>query len=251
MTQTGRDAAVRRIGIDAPFRWLAGAWRDLWSAPVPFLAHGAALAVASFVLAYGIYVTNAAFWVLVLTLGFVFVAPVLAMGPYEGGRRLELGERPTLAQIFYVPAAFRQDVAYLGLALILIYMLWGRIAEIVYGLSTYRLYKTIPEFVAFAVGTEDGWSMLVTGSIVGGVMAYFTFALVVVSAPMLLDPKANMFGATAASIKAVAENPVPLTLWAAIIGVLVLVSAASGFTLLVIVFPWLGLASWRAYRELV
>jgi uncharacterized membrane protein len=42
-----------------------------------------------------------------------------------------------------------------------------------------------------------------------------------------------------------------MTLWAAIIGILTLISAATGFLGLVVVFPWLGLASWRAYRELV
>jgi len=33
--------------------------------------------------------------------------------------------------------------------------------------------------------------------------------------------------------------------------VLLLIAAASGFLSLVVIFPWLGLASWRAYRELV
>lgn len=239
------------IGIDTPLRWLAGAWKDLWSAPLAFLTYGCAIALISFLLSWAIYVTNFAFWVFVLTVGYVFIAPVLAMGPYEGGRSLEQGKKPRLAQIIWVRAAFRQDVAYLGLALLMIYFLWISFAQIVYGASTYHLYKTVPDFVAFAVTTPDGLNMLVTGSVVGGLIAYFTFAFVVVSAPMLLDPKANVFGATAASFKAVTRHPFALTLWAVIIGVLVLVAAASGFLLLTIIFPWLGLASWRAYRDLV
>ncbi|MGZ5921288.1 MAG: DUF2189 domain-containing protein, partial [Rhizomicrobium sp.] len=113
------------------------------------------------------------------------------------------------------------------------------------------LYKTVPEFFAFAVGTPDGLNMLAIGSLIGGIMAYFTYAFVVVSAPMLLNPKANVAAATAASFKAVTENPLPMTLWAAIIGIFVLIAAASGFLLLTVIFPWLGLASWRAYRDLV
>ena len=35
------------------------------------------------------------------------------------------------------------------------------------------------------------------------------------------------------------------------IAALLLASAATGFLALVVVFPWLGLASWRAYRALV
>ena len=251
MEQAVGVRSVSRIGIDAPFRWLGGAWHDLWRAPLPFLAYGLGIAIVSFLLSWAIYVTNAAFWVFVCTVGYVFVAPILAMGPYEGGRSLEYGKKPTLAQISFIRAAVRQDVAYLGLALLMIYFIWTSFAQIVYGASTYRLYKTVPDFVAFAVGTPDGLSMLATGSLIGGVMAYFTFAFVVVSAPMLLDPKADVFAATAASFKAVTDNPLPMTLWAAIIGIFVLIAAASGFLLLTVIFPWLGLASWRAYRDLV
>ena len=89
------------------------------------------------------------------------------------------------------------------------------------------------------------------GSLIGGVMAYFTYAFVVVSAPMLLDPKANIGAATVSSFKAVTDNPLPMALWAAIIGLFVFIAAASGFLLLTVIFPWLGLASWRAYRDLV
>jgi uncharacterized membrane protein len=42
-----------------------------------------------------------------------------------------------------------------------------------------------------------------------------------------------------------------MTLWAVIIAVLVLISAATGFIAFIVIFPWLGLATWRAYRELV
>lgn len=240
-----------RIDMRAPFRWLGGAWSDLWCAPLPFLAHGLIVALISFLLSWAVYATNAAFWVFVLTAGYVFVAPVLAMGPYEGGRSLGLGIKPTLAQISWVRAAFRQDVAYLGLALSMIYFIWTSFAQVVYGASTYRLYETVPEFVAFALGTPDGLNMLAVGSVIGGIMAYFTYAFVVVSAPMLLDPRVNIAAATAASFKAVTDNPLPMMLWAVIIGILVFVAAVSGFTLLTVIFPWLGLASWRAYRDLV
>jgi uncharacterized membrane protein len=68
---------------------------------------------------------------------------------------------------------------------------------------------------------------------------------------MLLDQRTNLFAAIATSVTAVVENFWPMTLWAGIIGILTLISAATGFLGLVVVFPWLGLASWRAYREFV
>lgn len=241
---------IRAISPAAPFRWLAGGWRDFTRAPGPMLVYGLAAAAASFALCYGVYATNGAFWVLVLTAGFVFVAPILAMGPYEAGRRLEAGERPTLGQVLFVRSAFRQDVAYLSLLLVLIYFLWGRVAQIVYGLSTFRSHRGSDELIAFALGAAEGHSMLLTGTIIGGALAFVTYALVVVSAPMLLNPAASVFAAVATSVRAVNANFFPLVLWALIITVLLLLSAATGFLALMFVFPWLGLASWRAYREL-
>lgn len=242
---------VRTIGFAAPFAWLAGGFADLWRAPGPLLAYGLAMAAVSAGLCWGLYVSNLAFWVLILTFGFVFVAPMLAMGPYEAGRRLEAGEAVSLPAILFVRPAFRQDVAYLGLALLLIYLFWGRIAQIVFGLSTYQMYDTVDAFVAFALHSAEGHNMLLAGTLVGGVIAFFTYALVVVAAPLLLNGASNVFVAVITSFRAVAANPGPMLLWAVMLAAFILASAATGFLAFVVVFPWLGLASWRAYRALV
>lgn len=251
MTASTGLPGIRVIGPAAPFAWLAGGWSDLWKAPGPLLVYGLAVTALSAAICHGLYVTNGAYWVLVLSLGFVIVAPILAMGPYEAGRRLERGEPVRLGQIVVVRAAFRQDLAYLSLALALLYLFWGQAAQIVYGLSTYQIYRTVDAFVGFALGTPDGHGMLMTGTLIGGAIAFLTYALVVVSAPMLLDPRANVFMAIATSVRSVTANPGPMLLWAVIIVVLLLASAATGLLALTVIFPWLGLASWRAYRALV
>lgn len=251
MAQTGGLPSVNKVGFDAPFRWLAGGWSDFRKTLGPSLVYGLALALFSVWLSYVFVASNASFWVLSLTCGFVFVAPMLAMGLYEAGRILETGERPRLGQMLFVRSAVRQDVAYLGLALLLIYLLWGRIAQIVYGLSTYSFHETVHEFVAFALTSREGHNMMIAGSVIGGAIAFFTYALVVVSAPMLLDREANVFAATITSLRAVSTNFGPMLLWAVLISALTLATAATAFAGLTVVFPWLGLASWRAYRELV
>lgn len=243
--------AIRTIPLAAPFTWLAEGWRDLMKAPGPLLLYGLGVAVASFALCYGVYATNGAFWVLALTAGFVIIAPILAMGPYEAGRRLDLGERPTLGQILFVRSAFRQDLAYLSLLLLLIYFLWGRVAQIVYGLSTFQVHRDVESLVAFAIGSSEGHGMLLIGALTGGALAFVAYALVVVSAPILLNPHANVFAAVATSVRTVNANFFPLLLWAVIITTLLLMSAATGFLALIVVFPWLGLASWRACKAVV
>jgi uncharacterized membrane protein len=242
---------VNTIDMGAPFRWLGWAWGDLKKVPGPALVYGLVLAAAGIAVSTAFVFYNAAFWVLALTCGFVFIAPMLAMGLYEAGRLLEKGEEPTLGQMLFVRQAVRQDVVYLGLALLMIYLLWGRIAQVVYGLSTYSFHETVGAFVNFALFTVDGWTMLVSGTAVGGVIAFFTYCLVVVAAPMLLDTRANVWSAIATSFMAVANNPGPMLLWAFLIVLLLLLSAATAFLALIVIFPWLGLASWRAYRDLV
>lgn len=242
--------AIRTITLAAPFGWLADGWRDLMKAPGPLLLYGLGVAITSFALCYGVYVTNGAFWVMSLTAGFVIIAPVLAMGPFEAGRRLDLGERPRLGQILFVRSAFRQDVAYLSLILLMLYFMWGRVAQVVYGLSTFQVHRDVDALIAFATGTSEGRNMLITGTVTGGVIALVTYALVVVSMPMLLKPESNVFAAVATSVRAVNANFFPLVLWAVIIVVMLLASAATGFLALIVVFPWLGLASWRAYLSL-
>lgn len=245
------EPGINRIGFGAPFAWLAGGARDFLRAFAPCLAYGALVTAASVGIWWSLVTYNLPFWALALSCGFVFVAPMLGMGLYEAGRALESGERPRFSRMVFVREAMRVDVFYLGLALLLIYLLWGRIAQVVYGLSTYRLHKTVKALFEFAVTTGEGHTMLITGTIVGGVMAFFTFAIVVVSAPMLLHRGCGVFEAIFTSFQAVFLNFGPMLLWAVLITVLLLAAAATGFLGLVVIFPCLGLASWRAYRSLV
>lgn len=220
-------------------------------APAPCLAYGLGISILLAAVSYALYASHLAFGAVFMVLGLVLVAPILAMGPYEAGRRLEAGERPRLGQMVLVRSALRQDAFFLGLALFLVFSVWLQAAQIVYGLSTYQLHDTLAEFARFAVDTGEGRRMLLVGGAVGGAIAFFAYALVVVSAPMLLGPPFDVFMATATSVRTVVRNPAPMLLWAAIIAVLVLAAAASGFVLMIVVLPWLGLASWRAYRTLV
>jgi uncharacterized membrane protein len=150
-----------------------------------------------------------------------------------------------------VRSAFRSDIAYLGLVLVMIFFIWGEIARIVYGLSTYRLHRTADELIAFAVDTPEGHGMLISGTIIGGVIAYLTYCIVVVSIPMLLRRESDFFVAIVTSVRAVTRNPGPMALWALIIAGLTAISVGTAFVGLIITFPVLGLASWHAYRDLV
>jgi uncharacterized membrane protein len=73
----------------------------------------------------------------------------------------------------------------------------------------------------------------------------------VVSMPMLVDRQCDLLTALATSINAVAENPLPLALWALILMLLTGLGFATALLGLVLVMPWLGHASFHAYKDLV
>jgi uncharacterized membrane protein len=86
---------------------------------------------------------------------------------------------------------------------------------------------------------------------VGGVIAALVFAASVVSMPMLVDRRCDLLCALTTSLSAVAESPAPLAFWALIIMLLSALGFATALLGFVIILPWLGHASFHAYRELV
>jgi uncharacterized membrane protein len=85
----------------------------------------------------------------------------------------------------------------------------------------------------------------------GALMAAPLFASSVVSMPLLLDRRVDVLQAVLTSWQTVLTNPAALALWAALIMALTLVGMATALVGLVVILPWLGHASWHAYRALV
>jgi hypothetical protein len=71
------------------------------------------------------------------------------------------------------------------------------------------------------------------------------------SRPIVRDPNSDLGTAVTTSLRAVARNPVPMAIWAALIVVLTALGFATYFLGLIVVLPWLGHATWHAYRDLV
>jgi uncharacterized membrane protein len=78
-----------------------------------------------------------------------------------------------------------------------------------------------------------------------------TFAVTVVSVPLLVDRDVNTPLALATSVRAVAENPVPMTLWALLILLATGLSVATFMVGFIVLYPVLGHASWHVYKDIV
>lgn len=90
---------------------------------------------------------------------------------------------------------------------------------------------------------------LAIGTVVGGIFALLTFAVAVVSLPLIADRDIDMITAGISSVNAVLRNKRVMLLWVAIIVVLTVIGFATAFIGLGIVMPWLAYARWHAYRD--
>ena len=91
-------------------------------------------------------------------------------------------------------------------------------------------YSSLQQFISTVLTTNEGLMFLVIGNLVGGALSLVLFSLTVVSFPLLLDrDDVDCVTAMITSVRAVVTNPGPMIGWAAVIVVLMIVSALPFF----------------------
>ncbi len=242
--------AVATVPLDRPWMWLAAGVRDMVAAPVPSLAYGAVIMGVSFAITAGVVIAGQIHWMLPLLCGFMLVGPILAVGLYDISRRLEAGERPTLAVAFQAWRINGIQVGLMGVFLGLFFLFWFRIATLLFALF-FGNYPLGVEELADQLTSLDGLAFLATGTAVGAVLALLVYATSVIAIPMLLHREVSVVEAILASLTAFTRNSATLLLWAAIITSLAIAGIATAYLGLVLIIPLLGHASWHAYRDLI
>lgn len=240
--------SVRRVPLTRPLRWLARGIDDLLRSPGASLLHGLAVATAGILIL--LLAQGLPYLFIGAISGFLLVGPILAAGLCELSRRHAQHASANVADAWQ---AWRRNPA--GLAgFALFSLLAGSLWQIVSMVLVAVLYKGqaltplafIRDFLAPAHGL-----LFFSYLFIGGIFAAGVFALSVVSVPMLVDRDCNWLEAMQASLAAVAENPLPLALWAALIMLLCALGFATALLGFILVMPVLGHASWHAYRDLV
>ncbi|MBO9506012.1 DUF2189 domain-containing protein [Thalassospira sp. A3_1] len=243
--------AIREVTSDQSGKWLEAGWRDFKRTPAIGLAYGGLCVIAGYLILLSLFQSGQPYLTLPLGAGFMLLAPVIAVGLYETSRRLEMGENVTL---WHSLNGFRRNpgqLGVIGVILMLFFLAWTRIAMLLFALFYNGSVPSLDVLIWETFFSRDAITFLITGTILGGVLAMMVFAITVVSIPLLVDRDVDVITALITSVAAFRKNWRVLTGWAAMIAVM----AACGMVVfllgLAIMMPLLGYSSWHAYRGLI
>lgn len=230
----------RTLAPDAPWRWLRLGWRDFTRAPGLSLLFGTVIALISLAVCWLGWQLGRFALLAALLSGFVFIAPLLAVGLYCVSRGFEQGRIPTLRDSFRLACRVAGQAGVFALGQMVILLLWSRAGMMV--------------SVFVPMNAHDAGGLvryLLIGSIVGSVFAAFTFATAVFSLPTMADREVDMVTACVSSVNAVLLNKAVMLRWALLLALLTGLALATVGLGLVVVMPWLAYAAWHGYREAI
>ena len=243
---------IRRVDLEAPWRWITAGWADMRRMAHISLIYGAGFAAIAVGMFLALKMIGMASVILALGGGFLLIGPVLAVGLYEGSRRLERGEPIDVHGILLAGFKAPGQLALLGLALLLIYMVWIHTAFLLFMLFLgSQPFPPLEDFIGNLLMTPHGVALLTVGTIEGAALAALVFTICVVSAPMLMERPVGVMNAIRTSIFAVRVNIEPMALWAALVAAFIALGLLTLSVGLIIAFPLIGHATWHAYRDVV
>lgn len=244
--------AVNHVPLDAPWDWLSRGWNDVVAEPLVSIVYGLIFAVAAWIMTFGLAQLEAESFIPALAGGFLLLGPLFAAGLYEIARRREKGEPVSAFGAFAIGSGAYSRLALFGIVLFLAFFVWVLAAFVL--LTLFLGTSAVPapsELVHTLLFTNAGLGLLITGTIVGALIAAAVFCISTVAAPLLLDRDIDIVSAIVTSVRAVSTNPGPTLLWAVLIAGFMILGVATLFVGLVVAFPLLGYATWHAYRALV
>lgn len=228
----------RTLGFDAPWRWLRLGWHDLRRARGLTAIFGLVVVLVSVAVSTLAWQLGRFALLAALLSGFVFIAPLIAVGLYSVSRNLESGRPPRLRDSFALVRSVTGQAAVFALLQLVIFFTWSRA-----GMMVSAFLPIEPENLRSLL------EFLAVGSAFGTVFAALTFAAAVLSLPMIADRDVDMVTAVVSSINAVLRNKAVMLLWAFLIAALTAIGFATLFLGLGVVIPWLAYAAWHSYRE--
>jgi uncharacterized membrane protein len=232
---------ARELELTAPLHWLALGWQDLRQAWRLSLAYGAALVLFGYLITWLAW--DEGHVVLLFTLGsaFILAGPILAFGLYSISNQLQQGLVPQFGYCIRVQRKHLRNELLFALVILVVLLVWARAATLV------NVFFPMDEEMGLA-----GWlEFLAVGCTVGAFFAALVFTISAFSLPLMLDRDTDAITAALTSIGAVLRNRLALLLWGVLIVALVSVGFATAYVGLAVVLPWIGHATWHAYKDTI
>jgi uncharacterized membrane protein len=246
------DPVVRRIRAADIAEALGQGLRDFQAVPRYGLAFGALYAGGGIVILLSLIAFDMIYLAYPLAAGFALLGPFVAIGLYDVSRRREAGQQPSVRGIWSTVKS-RGEIGWMAFVTLFVFLVWMYQVRLLIALllGINASFSSPQEFIAVVLTTNEGLLFLAIGNAVGAALSLILFSLTVVSFPLLLDRDVDFITAMITSVRAVVTSPVPMIGWAAVIVVLLLVSAVPYFLGLLLTLPVLGHATWHLYRRIV
>lgn len=246
------DPVVCPIAADDVIDALGKGLRDFQALPLYGLAIGGLYAVGGVVIVLSVTALGLTYLAYPLAAGFALIGPFAAIALYEVSRRREVGEVPSVAEIWRAIRS-RGELGWMAFVTLFIFVMWMYQVRFLMALflGLHASFSNIQQFITTVLTTSEGLAFLIVGNLEGAVLSLILFSLTVVSFPLLLDRDVDFVTAMITSVRAVVTSPVPMIGWALVIVVLLIVSALPFFLGLLVTLPVLGHSTWHLYRRIV
>lgn len=246
-----QEPRVNTITLGQPFEWLAKGWGDIKAAPGYSLRYGAAIVLLSGVIVYLATLGRLDFLIPFLSAGFFLIAPLLAIGLYQMSAHLERGDSLQHCQAL---EAVKRNQGQLGIAvgfLMIVMQLWILASVFLFIMLFHDPFPTWENLVPVLLLSGQYQVLMLALVLVGAFFAACAFCVCAVTIPMLIDRPVDGFTAMRASIRAVTHNWLPMLVWAALLLIIGGAGLLTFYIGLFVAVPWLGHATWHAYRDLI
>ena len=222
------------------------------SLPIYGLAFGTLYAAGGIAIILCLTAFGMAYLAYPLAAGFALIGPFVAIGLYEVSRRRETGQPVSFGAIWSTIRS-RSEIGWMAFVTLFVFVTWMYQVWLLISLllGPHASFSTLQEFMSVVLTTQEGLLFLAIGNAVGALLSLILFSLTVVSFPLLLEREVDFVTAMVTSVRAVVTSPLPMIGWAAVIVMLLIVSALPYFLGLVATLPVLGHATWHLYRRIV
>jgi uncharacterized membrane protein len=246
------DPVVRPIAAADIAEALVEGLRDFQAMPLYGLTFGALYAAGGILILLSLTALGLVYLAYPLAAGFALIGPFVAIGLYEVSRRREAGQPVSFGAIWSTIRS-RSEIGWMAFVTLFVFVFWmyqvRLLIALLLGLNA--SFGSIRDFVTAVLTTNEGLLFLAIGNLDGAALSLILFSLTVVSFPLLLDREVDFVTAMVTSVRAVVASPLPMIGWAALIVLLLIVSAIPYFLGLLATLPVLGHATWHLYRRIV